>query len=160
MAKRKFFVETTTSKVFEISELDFNNLKARVKRGQTNGWYMQRGESKGAVSDWRIQVKDIAMFYSDKDEEKFDDTRNIDVKKHVPREVGDKDVKEPVKEKCRHDFSDPTQFEYVTQIVSGVNRYYKQCNKCDARSTLIKKREVELAMEAAGKSIDDVPLVK
>jgi len=159
MAKRKFFVETTTSKVFEISELDFNNLKGRISRGTTKGWYMQRGETVGDIADWRIQIKDIAMFFSDKDEPKNEPVRDIDVEKRVPPEVGAKDPKPEPDKTCVHNWQDPSQFTYVTQIVNGVNRYFKQCNKCNGKSTLIKKREVEVAMKASGESINDVPLV-
>jgi len=160
MAKRKFYIETTTGRKFEISELDFNNLQGRVDKGATLGWYMQRGPTLGDVAEWRIQLKDIALFYADKDEAKDEPVRNIDVNKRKPAKVGAKDKKKEEPVKCNHDFSNPSHFEYVTQIVSGVNRYYKQCNECNAKSTLIKKREVELAMEAAGNSIDDVALVE
>jgi hypothetical protein len=160
MAERKFYIESTTGQKFEISELDFNNLKGRVNRGQTNGWYMQRGDTMGDVADWRIQVKDIAMFYADKDAPKKEPARNVDVNKRTPVEPGDKDEKVVQEPKCVHNWLDPDCYEYVTQIVSGINRYYKQCNECGAKSQLIKKREVEIAMEAKGLSINDVPLVK
>ena len=69
--------------------------------------------------------------------------------------------KEEIKDHvCNHNWNDPESYEYVTTLVSGVNRYYKQCPKCTAKSTLIKKREVELAMEAAGKTLDDVELIE
>ena len=46
------------------------------------------------------------------------------------------------------------------QIVNGITRYYKQCPKCEAKSPLIKKREVEIAMEAQGKTLEEVPEIK
>jgi len=161
MAKRKFYIETTTGMKIEIDERDFNNLDARVNRGQTNGWYMQRGLTMGDISDWKIQVKDIACFYSDKPEVKEDHTpAHIDIAKHKPAKVGAKDKKEPVVEKCNHDWNNPDMYEYITVNVQGVNRYYKHCPNCEAKSTLVKKREVELAMEAAGKTIEDVREIK
>lgn len=154
---RKYFVELSNGTTIEIDELDFNNIQQRIATGRTNGWYSQRGEAMGKQHQWSFQFKWLSNLWADKDEKKDVPIRNIDVDKRKPPEVGK--VEEPV-EGCDHDWNDPSRYEYVTQIVGGVNRYYKQCNDCGAKSILIKKREVELSMEADGKTINDVPLVK
>lgn len=158
-AYRKFYLQTTSGDKFEIAELDFNHIKSRIATGRTNGWYVQRGPSMGDRCDWRLAFKDVAGVWSDKDEKKDVIIRDevIDIEKRLPPKVGKKEA--PAKPKCNCNWSDPNKYEFVTQIVGGVNRYFKQCNKCDSKSTLIKKREVELAMEAKGMTIDDVPLI-
>ena len=157
--EQQFYVLMSSGEKFLISELDFNNLKGRIARGQTNGWYMQRGPSMGDRHEWQVQFKDVAGFWSDRpakgDKPKAAGT--IDVAKRLPPEVGKKEP-EPVAE-CLHDWNRPETYTYVTEIVNGVNRYYKQCPECECKSQLIKKREVELIMEAQGKTIDDVTLL-
>ena len=159
MEKRKFYVMLQTGNKFQISELDFNNLEGRLRRGQVKGFYYQRGENcDPAYNNWAVQIEHIAMFYADQPERKNEPVRNLDLEKHKNKPVGKPAPKEVPD--CDHNWSNPDHFEYVTQVVNGVNRYYKMCNKCGAKSTLIKKREVEVAMEASGGSINDVPLVK
>ena len=156
--KRKFFVKLSSGDKFEISELDFNNLKGRQARGQTAGWYAQRGESFGSRHDWVIQFKDIAGFWANAEKIADKEIRNINTEKRLPPEVKSKE--EPKPEACGHNWNDESTYGFVTTIVNGVNRYFKSCDVCNAKSTLIKKREVELAMERKGLSLDDVPLVE
>ena len=162
MAKEKdpkFYVQMSSGDKFLISELDFNNLKGRIGRGQTNGWYMQRGPSMGDRHDWKIQFKDVAGFWADQPEgERTKKPEGaIDVNKRVLPEVGKQETEK--KPECLHDWNRPETYHYVTMIVNGVNRYYKYCSKCNTKSQLIKKREVELMMESQGKTIDDVELL-
>lgn len=161
MAKAQYFILMSSGQKFEISELDFNNIKGRQGRGSTNGWYTQRGEGMGTMHDWAIQFKDLASYWSTKAEETKKPKRSedsVDITKRLLPEVGAKD-KEPEPIPCTHNWNDPEQYEYVTTIVNGVNRYHKVCNHCQARSPLVKKREVELAMEEKGLSLNEVPLV-
>lgn len=155
---RKFFVQMTSGDKFEISELDYNNLQARIQTGRTNGWYIQRGESMGERKGWQLNFSDISGIWSDNDKREDKPVRNIDVEKRKPQPVGKKE--EPKDDKCKHNWLDNTTWEHVTNIVGGVNRYYKQCKECGAKSPLVKKREVELAQKAKGLTIDDVPLVE
>lgn len=152
---RKFFIKLSSGDQFEISELDFNNIKGRVSSGRSNGWYHQRGESIGAKHDWSIQFKDVASFWSDSDKRvKVKKIRDIDVEKRLPPEVGANDPEpEP---KCQHDWNNPETYEFKSQTVSGIDRYYKVCRKCGAKSTIVKKREVELAMQKENKTLDDI----
>jgi hypothetical protein len=155
---RKFFIVLSSGEQFRISELDFNHLENRQATGRTNGFYKQRGESFDR-HQWTIAFKDIATWYSDAPERK--NTRPpevIDIEKRKPKPVGKPPAKK--KETCDHDWNDSSTWTHVTNIVGGVNRYYKQCNKCGSKSPLVKKREVELAQEAKGLTIDEVPLVE
>jgi hypothetical protein len=156
--ERKFFVKLSSGDKFRISELDFNNIKGRLNKGSTNGWYIQRGESFDDVHGWSIQFKDIAGFWADSPELKDREIRNIDIEKRLPPQVGKLEPENT--EACNHNWNDEETWTHVTTIVDGVNRYYKQCNTCGAKSRLIKKREVELAQEKKGLTIDDVELVK
>ena len=160
MEQRKFYILVTTGLQIEIDELDFANLKGRVGRGQTVGWYMQRGQSMGEYADWRIQLKDVAAIWSNQPDPEERQRENIDVTKRNMPKVGERDVKEPPPIKCGHNWNNQECYDYVTTIVSGANRYYKQCKECEAKSPLVKKREVEIAMEASGQSLDDVPLIQ
>jgi hypothetical protein len=159
--ERKFYIQLSSGDKFEISELDFNNVKGRVASGKTNGWYTQRGETcNNSRHDWQISFKDIASVFSNKPELKDRTIKNpesIDINKRKPEEVGKPEEKKD--DKCSHDWNKPSDWTYVTQVVGGVNRYYKQCISCNAKSTLIKKREVELAQEAIGETLDTIPLV-
>lgn len=150
-----FWMLMSSGQKFEISETDYNNLIGRISRGSTAGWYAQRGRGFGDMHGWRFQLKDIAGIWTTADQEL--ERENVDIAKRLPPEVGES--KEVVEPKCDHDWNDPNSWEYVTQIVSGINRYYKQCNTCKGKSQLVKKREVETYMTNAGLSIDDVPLV-
>lgn len=152
-SKREFFIETTSGTVFKISELDFNNLEGRISRGNTNGWYAQRGETVGERANWKLQFQYISAVWANKEKPMDKPVRNIDTEKRLPPKVGK--VEEESKD-CSHDWNRPECYEYVTQVVNGLNRYFKECKECGAKSTLIKKREVELAMETEGKTLDDV----
>ena len=156
-AYRQFFVELSNGTIIEIDELDFNNIRGRIGKGSTMGWYVQRGESMGKQKDWMFQFKYLTNIWASHDPRVDKPIRNLDVNKRKMPEVG-KLPEEP--KDCDHDWNNENDWQYVTQIVGGVNRYYKQCNKCNAKSTLIKKREVELAMEQREMSLNDVPLVQ
>jgi hypothetical protein len=159
--ERKFFIQLSSGDKFEISELDYNNVTGRVALGKTNGWYTQRGESmKNSRNDWQIAFKDVAAVFTNRPEMKdrvIKKEEAIDIDKRKPPEVGKIKEKDPG---CPHDWNDTTHWSYVTQIVGGVNRYHKQCISCGAKSTLIKKREVELAQEKIGETLDTIPLVE
>ena len=157
-SERKFFVQLSSGDKFEISELDYNNIDGRVARGASNGWYFQRGLAMGERHEYRFQFKDLAGFWADSDAPNVKKTANIDIDKRVPPEVGKPESEKA--ENCPHNWNDPDSFIYVTQMVNGLNRYYKQCVKCGAKSQLIKKREVELVMESKGLSLNDVELVQ
>ena len=152
-SKREFFVETTSGTIFKISELDFNNINGRISRGQTNAWYTQRGETVGDRANWSLQFKYISAVYANKEKPMDKPVRDLDIEKRLPPKVGK--VEEAPKG-CSHDWNKPETYEFVTQIVNGLNRYHKMCKECGAKSNLIKTREVELAMEAEGKTLDDV----
>lgn len=161
MDKRKFYVELSSGSTFEISELDFNVIDGRIRNGKTNGWYVQRDENflKGDRHGWKISFKDIATVYSGAPENKDRTLRDnvIDLEKHKSKPVG----KKPEKPKgCGHDWNNPEDYTFITKIHDGRNRYYKHCAECGGKSQLIKKREVELAMENDGLTINDVPLVE
>jgi hypothetical protein len=162
MKEPKFFIELSSGSVYEIGKIDFNNLKARVAQGKTNGWYSQRGEHiKGSRKEWQIAFKDVASIYREGDEYEDKVIRKpeaIDVEKRTPKLVGK--VEEKKDTKCPHDWNNPDHWNHVTTIVGGVNRYYKQCASCGGKSPLVKKREVELAQEARGETIDTVPFVE
>ena len=155
----KYFVTLSSGEQFEISKLDFNKLKYRSTRGQTKGWYHQKGESMGERNQWSVQFEYISGFWSDEKTKADDPRENIDVDKYVPSEPKPK-VEKPKDSKCKHDWNNVDDYEFVTQIVSGRNRYFKRCLKCEAKSQIIKTREVELAMEAEGKTLDQVPVIK
>lgn len=153
----KFFILTSAGIQFEISEHDFNNIKGRIARGQTKGWYVQRGTSHGDRYEWSIQFKDIASFWADSEinkQKNRDDV--IDIDKRLPGEVG---KNSNLGVDC-HDWNNEETWNYVAQNVSGQLRYYKQCVHCGKKSILIKKREVEVAMADKGMTIHDVPLVE
>lgn len=153
-----FYMLMSSGQKFEISETDYNNLVGRIARGSTAGWYAQRGRGFDDMHGWRFQLKDIAGIWKT-GEDVLPEMGNLDIEKRLPPEVG-KAVEETPESTCGlHDWNDPTTWTYVTQIVSGINRYYKQCEKCQGKSQLVKKREVELYMKDAGLTIDDVPLV-
>ena len=156
MSKRKFFVKLSSGDKFQISELDFIHLDSRRAQGRTNGFYKQRGESFDR-HNWTIQFKDLVTWWADSPEKKNIEIRNIDIQKRKPPKVGKLPKEEP-KKNC-HDWNKPETWTHVTTIVSGINRYFKQCNECGKKSKLIKKREVEVAQEAKGATIDDVELV-
>jgi hypothetical protein len=163
MKQRKYYCELTNGRKFEIHEGDFNIMNERIVKGKTNGWYMQRFElPEGTIHNWLISFKDISAVYSDElpNVDRVIPKEGVrDPNKRKPKQVGEGDPKPKKDDKCTHDWNNPDDWEYVTCIVGGAQRYHKQCNKCGGRSLLIKKREVEVNMEAAGKSIDDVPLV-
>lgn len=156
--KRGFWIILSSGDKFEVSELDFNHLKGRVSRGQTNGWYMQRGPAMGDRHEWQIQFKYLAGFWADQEAIVAEDTpvKPVDIEKRLPPKVGKKEEPSP---KCNHDWNNIGTYEFVAQNVNGVNRYYKRCTKCETKSTLIKTREVELAMQANGKTLDDVTMI-
>jgi hypothetical protein len=162
MAKdRKYFICLSSGKTFEISALDFNNLQGRINTGRGNNWYTQRAPVVGGeFQEWSVNFKDIATVYSDGlgTQAKNKDKSVIDIDKRLPPKVGKKE--EVVVETCSHSWDDPETFNYVTQVVNGINRYYKQCPKCEVKSPLIKKREVEIVMENKGKTLEDVPEIK
>jgi len=164
LAKRKYFLELRNGKTFEISELDFHNIRGRAGRGQTKGWYKQRERAEDVkgdpCEDWVVQFDEITRVYSDKVQPMDRPVRNLDVNKRELPEVGANDPPKKASADCGHDFNIPEQYDYVTNVVNGINRYYKQCKKCGAKSQLVKKREVEIAMEESGQTIDDVPLIK
>ena len=158
MKKPKYFLQMTSGIEFEISELDFNNLSGRQARGQTNGWYSQRGESMGTRHQWVVQFKDVASFWSDEDAKEIKEPRDLDEGKRLPPKVGKPDVpKEEVIVCTEHNWNDPSTYTYVSQSVNGMNRYYKQCPSCLSKSQIVKRREAELFMENIGKTIDDIP---
>ena len=161
MTQRKFFIQLSAGTSFEISELDFNNIDGRIRQGKTNGWYVQRDENflAGDRHGWKVSFQDIASVFSDAPERKDRTIRTdvMDLNKHKSQPVGK--IETPVKG-CDHNWNNPEDYEYITTIHDGRNRYWKQCNKCGNKSTLIKKREVEIAMEKGGQTIDDVPLVE
>ena len=156
---RQYFIETGNGNIFEISELDFNNIQGRIARGQTKGWYSQRGDNIGDRCQWRIQFDEIASTWSNKPKREDRPVRNLDVQKHVPPQVKKPEEPEDLT-KCPHNWNVEEDYEFVTTIVNGLNRYYKMCKKCGGKSQLVKKREVELAMEKNGLTINDVELVK
>lgn len=157
---RKYFIRLSCGITFEISELDYYNLQGRFQNGATKGNYKQRGESKGEVFDWYVRFEHIAMLYADGHEFRDYDI-NVDEKKDIekrrPKPVGKPEGNPEVS--C-HDWNNPTTWEYVTNNVGGVQRYFKQCNTCGANSVLIKKAEVEKNLAAAGKTLDDLPFVE
>jgi hypothetical protein len=160
---RKFYIQLTDGTTFEIGELDFNNIDGRIRKGSVAGWYRQRDLDfdEGAKHDWKLNFKDIALVYSDKPEIKDRVIRGpekIDINKRKSKTVGADDPPKP-KKGCAHDWNNPEHWEYVSCFVGGVQRYHKQCHECGGRSTLIKKREVEVNMEKRGQKLDDVPLV-
>lgn len=161
MKKRKFYLELTTGKKFEIHEGDYNIIESRMYKGQTNGWYHQRFDfPEGEVQGWHVAFKDIAMVYADAppNVDKVivpEGVRSIEKRKVQP--VGKPE--EPKGPDCNHNWNEPDDWEYVTCIVNGVQRYHKQCHNCGGRSQLVKKAQVEREMTEAGRSIDDVPLV-
>jgi hypothetical protein len=162
MKERKFFVELSSGSKFAISERDYNNIHDRIVSGRTNGWYVQRDHdfTEGDRYGWKISFKDIATIYAtgpERGDKVIRKPEAIDVDKRKPKEPG----KLPEKpKKCGHDWNKPDDYDYVTTIHDGRNRYWKMCKECGNKSTLIKKREVENAMEAIDKTIDDVPLVE
>lgn len=145
---------------FQIHQLDFNNLKSRIAKGQTRGWYNQRGEAMGDRHDWSVQFKYVSGFWSDTDEKGSKDTREdvIDMEKRLPPEVGKKEEEKKIE--CQHDWNNPDHYKFVTKVVNGINRYHKQCPRCNGISQIVKKREAELAMESIGKALEDIPMVK
>jgi hypothetical protein len=157
---RKFYLQLTSGDKFEISELDFINIENRIGTGRTNGWYMERQHlAESTRHGWKIAFKDIGMVYSDGAEIKDEKIKNIDIDKRKMPEVGK--VEEPKETGCTyHDWNNPETWTHVTQIVGGRNRYYKQCNECGGKSPLIKKREVEIAQEKKGETLDTVLLVE
>jgi hypothetical protein len=159
---RKFYVQLSSGEQFEVSELDFNNIQSRIVHGKTNGWYSQRGESMvGSRVDYKMAFKDVAIVYADGEERKdktIKDPDSIDLDKRKPKEVGKVKAKKPTN-KCPHNWNNSDDWIHVTTIVNGSNRYFKQCVHCGAKSQLIKKREVEVAQEKIGETLDTIPLV-
>ena len=84
---------------------------------------------------------------------KDEPVRNIDVNKRKPAEVGK--VKEEPKG-CPHDWNNPEHYEYVKKNINGKLQYRKRCLNCSKVSSLIKPREVEIAMEKIEKNLDAV----
>jgi len=159
---RKYYLQVSSGEKWGISEVDYNNIHARIQTGRTNGWYIQRGPAVDASrNDWAVAFKDVASVWADGPERKDKVIRDdvIDVNKRKPQPVGKPEPKKTPA--CSHDWNDPTTWNHVTTIVNGNNRYFKQCALgCGQRSPLVKKREVELAQEAKGETIDTVPLVE
>ena len=157
--ERKFYLQLKSGETFEISELDYNNVQSRIFLGKTNGYYKQRDALPNSPRfEWQQQFSDISSVYADKPENKDVTVKPVDIEKRKPREVGETTkVKD---KKCPHDWDNPQDWNHVTTIVGGVNRYFKQCAACGNKSTLIKKREVEIAQEKIGQTINDVPFVE
>ena len=163
MRNVNYFLQLSSGVVFEISELDFNNLSGRQARGQTNGWYSQRGESIGERHQWVVQFKDVASFWASRDPRRDYDIRPLDVEKRLPPKVGK--VQEEKKEVevdpslcASHDWNNMETCHFETQNIGGMDRYFKVCNNCKAKSVIIKKREVEVALEKEGKTLVDLPV--
>jgi hypothetical protein len=158
--ERKFYLQLKSGETFEISELDYNHIQNRIFLGKINGYYKQREALPTSPRfEWQQQFSDISSVYCNKPENKDVTVKPVDIEKRKPRPVGD-EKPEAKKEKCPHNWDDPTHWNHVTTIVGGVNRYYKQCISCNGKSQLIKKREVEIAQEKIGQTINDVPLVE
>lgn len=163
MKERKFYLQLGSGEKFEISEIDFNNIDGRIGRGATSGWYAQRGILEGASKHgWKVAFKDVAAVWASAPENKDRTIRKdgvIDINKRKMPEVGK--IEKPKDTKCKfHNWDDSTTWHHITNIVGGMNRYYKMCPECKAKSTLIKKREVELAQLAIGETLDTVLLVE
>ena len=58
----KYYILMSYGHKFEISELDFNNLKGRQGRGQTAGWYTQRGRVLGTLINGASTLKKLCLF--------------------------------------------------------------------------------------------------
>ena len=86
-------------------------------------------------------------------EPKDEQVRNIDIEKHKPKPVG-KVAEKP--KGCPHDWQNSEHFEYVKKNFDGKLQYRKRCLECGKVSSLIKPREVELALEAIDKTLADV----
>ena len=157
MAKTEYFIGLSDGKEIKISELDYNNLKGRIARGSHNGWYKQRGPSVGDQKNFNLQFKYIAGIWTTGDEPSKDDGKSsTDVGKRLPPEPGKKEAPDV---SC-HDWNQDDTWDFVAQNVGGMMRYYKQCKHCGAKSTLIKKREVEIYMGEQGLTLEDVPMVE
>jgi len=159
-AYRKFYIQLTSGEQWEISELDYNHIDHRIGSGRTNGWYAQRGEMQESERhEWKIAFKDVAAVWADREKIEDKKIKPIDVDKFKMKDVGKPEIDES-KSTCNHDWNDPQTWHHVTTIKNGNNRYHKMCNECGAKSPLIKKREVEVAQEAIGETLDTIPLVE
>jgi hypothetical protein len=157
--ERKFYLQLKSGEQFEISELDFNNVQSRIFLGKTKGYYKQRQALPDSPrQDWQQAFDDISSVFANKPENKDVTVKPVDIEKRKPRPVGETPEVKDVK--CPHNWDNPQDWNHVTTIVGGVNRYFKQCATCGKKSTLIKKREVEIAQEKIGQTINDVPFVE
>ena len=136
---------------YEVDELDYNNLCGRISNGRYNGYYTVRGKINTGM---RFAFQYFMIVKATGDPEKKDEpVRNIDVNKHKPQPVGK--VEEKPKG-CPHDWNNTEHWEYVKKNINGKLQYRKRCLECGKVSSLIKPREVEVAMEAEDKTLDDV----
>jgi len=160
MKERKFWAQLTMGDKIELGELDYNNITYRIHTGRTNGYYTQRDQL-GPEFFGQFAMKYLVRVWADGPENKDMTIKRVDVSKRTAPEVGEGDEPKNEKTKCPHDWQDPTTWQHVTTLVGGNNRYFKQCVLgCGAKSPLIKKREVELAQEQIGETLDTVPVVE
>lgn len=155
---RKFFVQVRSGEKFMIDELDYNNIQHRIATGRSNGWYKQRGENVDKDRfDWSLNFTDISGTWADKEKRVDKIVKPVDLEKRKPPKADEPEV--PATKDC-HNWEDDQTWDYVTTFNNGAQRYHKQCKTCNAKSILVKKREVELNMEKRGLSLDDVALVE
>ncbi len=148
---QKFFFKMQDGSKYEIDELDYNKLCGRIVSGRTNGYYIMRGTIN---ADMKFAFQYFMTIEVEGEAKAKDEpVRNIDIEKYKPQPVGK--VKEVLKG-CNHDWNKPEDWEYVKKNCSGKMQYRKRCVKCSKVSSLIKPREIELAMEAIDKTLNDV----
>jgi len=148
---QRFYFKMQDGSRYEMDELDYNNLCGRISNGRYNGYYTIRGKIN---TDMRFAFQYFMTIEAEgtpvpKDEP----VRNIDIEKHKPQPVGKDEEKS---KECTHDWNKPEDWEYVTKNFNGKMQYRKRCLACGKVSSLIKPREVELAMEAIDKTLNDV----
>ena len=147
----KFFYKLHDGSRTEVDELDYNNICGRINTGRFNGFYLHRGKIN---PDTKFAFKYFMCIETEGLPKAKDElVRNIDIEKHKPQPVGK--VEEKPKG-CPHDWNNPEDWEFVKKNFNGRIQYRKRCLECRKVSSLIKPKEVELAMESVDKTLNDV----
>ena len=146
-----FYFKMQDGSRYEVDELDYNNLCGRISNGRYNGYYTIRGKINNGM---RFAFQYFMTIEAEGDAPAKDESvRNINIEKRKPQPVGK--VEEKPKG-CPHDWNNSEHFEYVVKNINGKLQYRKRCINCKKVSSLIKPREVELAMEAIDKTLENV----
>ena len=136
----KYYVTLMDGKGFEVDDLTFNKLTARIKTGRTNGFYtVETGDTKGTSFNFRH----IASIYIDRNEKELAEFK----KDNKPR----KEVFVPTESKAECDVdhknyvtNKPAEIEPRFVLTDrGTTQYFPVCTKCGWRGTLIKPASIE-----------------